>query len=188
MRKERNDFFDTRTYTVIIMDSDREHTLNLQDYRRIEAAISLMKEEYPRGIDSRTVAGHTGLSEFHFRRLFRRWAGIPPERFIRYLAKEHALTLIRESASYLESALEAGFSGPGRFADACLSLQAKGVLQTWHFWRENCWNIPWEPSAAVLSGRITGKTGKWRRGFFSVYSVNPAGGIRCSICGAQIFR
>ena len=124
MRKERNDFFDTRTYTVIIMDSDREHTLNLQDYRRIEAAISLMKEEYPRGIDSRTVAGHTGLSEFHFRRLFRRWAGIPPERFIRYLAKEHALKLIRESASYLESALEAGFSGPGRFAEACLSFEA----------------------------------------------------------------
>jgi AraC family transcriptional regulator of adaptative response/methylated-DNA-[protein]-cysteine methyltransferase len=124
MRKERNDFFDTGTYTVIIMDSDREHAINFRDYRRIESAISLMKEEYPGRIDSRTVAMHLGISEFHFRRLFRRWAGIPPERFIRYLAKEHALALIRDSASYLESSLEAGFSGPGRFAEACLSFEA----------------------------------------------------------------
>ncbi|WP_319560247.1 AraC family transcriptional regulator [Marispirochaeta sp.] len=103
---------------------DREYCINHRDYRRIETAISIMKNHYSEGIDSSRIARDIGLSEYHFRRLFRRWAGIPPERFIRYLAKEHALRLIRESGSCLESSLEAGFSGPGRFAEACVSFEA----------------------------------------------------------------
>lgn len=95
-----------------------------RDYRRIETAIGLMQAGYSDGVDSRRIAAKLGLSEFHFRRLFREWAGIPPERFIRYLSKEHALQLIRESRSYLEASLAAGFSGPGRLAEASVVFDA----------------------------------------------------------------
>jgi AraC family transcriptional regulator of adaptative response/methylated-DNA-[protein]-cysteine methyltransferase len=83
-----------------------------------------MRAEYSGGIDSSRVAATLNMSEFHFRRVFRQWAGIPPERFVRYLSKEHALKLIRESRPLLEASLEAGLSGPGRLVESSVAFEA----------------------------------------------------------------
>ena len=61
-----------------------------QDYYRIEKAIAYIKKnanQQPALVD---VAASVHLSEFHFQRMFSRWAGISPKRFLQYITKEYA--------------------------------------------------------------------------------------------------
>lgn len=94
------------------------------EYERIERAIRYLEShasEQP-GLDE--VAAAAGLSPFHFQRLFRRWAGVSPKRFLQLLTVEHAKHLLAGSASVLDAAFEAGLSGPGRLHDHFVTLEA----------------------------------------------------------------
>jgi len=50
-------------------------------------------------------------------RLFTRWAGLSPKAFLQAVTLDHARTLLRDSASILDTAYEVGLSGPGRLHD-----------------------------------------------------------------------
>jgi AraC family transcriptional regulator, regulatory protein of adaptative response / methylated-DNA-[protein]-cysteine methyltransferase len=65
-----------------------------------------------------------GLSEYHFQRLFLRWAGVTPKEFLQCLTYAHAKRLLDEGGSVLDAALESGLSGPGRLHDLCIKLEA----------------------------------------------------------------
>lgn len=94
------------------------------DYERIEHAIRYLEENYQRQPSLKEVAHGAGLSEFHFQRLFRRWAGISPKRFLQYLTAGFAARLLRASRSNLEAAYETGLSGSGRLHDLFVNLHA----------------------------------------------------------------
>nr|MDJ0804056.1 methylated-DNA--[protein]-cysteine S-methyltransferase [Desulfobacterales bacterium] len=70
------------------------------------------------------IAAATGLSEFHFQRLFSRWVGISPKRFLQYLTKEHAKRMLAHSDTVLDSAYGAGLSGAGRLHDLLVTCEA----------------------------------------------------------------
>ena len=70
------------------------------------------------------VAAAVHLSEFHLQRVFARWAGISPKRFLQYLSKEHAQAALRASADVLQASAAAGLSGPGRLHDLMVSCEA----------------------------------------------------------------
>jgi AraC family transcriptional regulator of adaptative response/methylated-DNA-[protein]-cysteine methyltransferase len=70
------------------------------------------------------LARGAGLSEFHFQRLFRRWAGISPKRFVQYLTAGHAVRMLRESRTNLEVAYDSGLSGGGRLHDLLVNFHA----------------------------------------------------------------
>lgn len=70
------------------------------------------------------LAAREGLSEYHFQRLFRRFAGISPKRFLSFLTAEYARRLLRESGSVLDAAFEVGLSGPGRLRDRSVKIHA----------------------------------------------------------------
>ncbi len=97
---------------------------HVTDYARIERAIRYLEENYRRQPDLKELARGAGLSEFHFQRLFRRWAGISPKRFVQYLTAGHAVRTLRESRSNLEAAYDAGLSGGGRLHDLLVSFHA----------------------------------------------------------------
>ncbi|MEI6536860.1 MAG: methylated-DNA--[protein]-cysteine S-methyltransferase, partial [Verrucomicrobiaceae bacterium] len=61
-------------------------------------------------------------SRFH--RLFHRWAGVTPKDFLQCLTLEHAKRSLRESASVMDAALDAGLSGPGRLHDLLVTIEA----------------------------------------------------------------
>ncbi|HSG19306.1 MAG TPA: AraC family transcriptional regulator, partial [Burkholderiaceae bacterium] len=88
-----------------------------QDYQRVEQALYYLEANYLEQPGLKEVADHLHLSEYHFQKLFTRWAGISPKRFLQYLSKEHAKQLMAESASLLEAAYATGLSGPGRLHD-----------------------------------------------------------------------
>lgn len=94
------------------------------DYSRVEQTIRYL-ETHAREQPSLTeLAQHVGLSEFHFQRLFRQWAGVTPKDFLQCLTLNHAKALLSESRSLLETSLELGLSGTGRLHDLFLNLEA----------------------------------------------------------------
>lgn len=94
------------------------------DFARIEKAILYVEEHFRGQPDLKEVARYAGLSEYHFHRLFTRWAGISPKRFLQFLTAEYARGLLRESRSVLDAAYEAGLSGPGRLHDLIVNVYA----------------------------------------------------------------
>jgi AraC family transcriptional regulator, regulatory protein of adaptative response / methylated-DNA-[protein]-cysteine methyltransferase len=94
------------------------------DYARVERAIRFLEEHAERRPSLAEVARGAGLSPSHFQRLFTRWAGLSPKRFLQFLAKEHAVERLRRSATVLDAAWDAGLSGPGRLHDLLVSSEA----------------------------------------------------------------
>jgi AraC family transcriptional regulator of adaptative response/methylated-DNA-[protein]-cysteine methyltransferase len=94
------------------------------DYARIERAILYLDahgQEQPRLAE---VAAHVGLSPYHFQRLFTRWAGISPKRFLQFQTLEHAKQLLAERRNMLDATYDAGLSSGGRLHDLFVTLTA----------------------------------------------------------------
>lgn len=96
----------------------------LDDYQRIEQAILYLKEHAHEQPGLEEIARHLGLSEYHFQRLFTRWAGVSPKRFLQFLTKENAKRLLESSANLLDTTYEAGLSSPGRLHDLFVTCEA----------------------------------------------------------------
>lgn len=94
------------------------------DYQRIEQAIHYLEANVQRQPGLQEIASSLNLSEYHFQRLFTRWAGISPKRFLQFLTKEHAKTLLARSTPLLEAAYEVGLSSPGRLHDLFVQCEA----------------------------------------------------------------
>jgi len=102
----------------------RAPSTNGSDYSRIEKAIRYLDAHAREQPSLGDVAAHLGLSQYHFQRLFHRWAGVTPKDFLQMATLEFAKSLLRESRPVLDAALEAGLSGPGRLHDLCVSMVA----------------------------------------------------------------
>ena len=96
----------------------------MNDYDRIARVISYLDDRHTEQPSLAQLAEHVGLSQYHFHRLFSRWAGITPKDFLQFLTLAHAKTALRAGSSVLDSALDAGLSGPGRLHDLCVHLDA----------------------------------------------------------------
>jgi AraC family transcriptional regulator, regulatory protein of adaptative response / methylated-DNA-[protein]-cysteine methyltransferase len=93
------------------------------DYARVAAAIAFIAERAPAQPVLDQVAAAVGLSPHHFHRLFRRWAGLTPKRFLQLLTLEEAKRRLDASRSVLDAAYGAGLSGPGRLHDLFVGLE-----------------------------------------------------------------
>lgn len=95
-----------------------------EDYERIEKSIKFLETNFPSQPGLKELADHIGLSEFHFQRLFSRWVGISPKRFLQFLTKEYAKHLLEDSVNLLDVTFEAGLSSPGRLHDLFVNCEA----------------------------------------------------------------
>ncbi|MEJ2795713.1 methylated-DNA--[protein]-cysteine S-methyltransferase [Iodobacter sp. LRB] len=96
----------------------------MTDYERIEKAIYFISAHLHSqpGLDE--IAAHLHLSPFHFQRMFCRWAGVTPKRFLQVLTLERAKQLLRESKSLLEVSDSLGLSSGSRLYDHFVQLEA----------------------------------------------------------------
>ena len=95
-----------------------------EDYLRIEQAILYLEKNAPRQPELAEIAGSVGLSEFHFQRLFTRWAGISPKRFLQFMTRENAKDLLDRSENILDTTVQVGLSSLGRLHDLFVTTEA----------------------------------------------------------------
>jgi AraC family transcriptional regulator of adaptative response/methylated-DNA-[protein]-cysteine methyltransferase len=100
-----------------------DYTQLCDDYQRIEQALHFLEEHYQRQPELKEIAESVGLSEYHFQRVFTRWAGISPKRFLQFITKENAKELLKRS-SVLDASYSVGLSSPGRLHDLFIHTEA----------------------------------------------------------------
>ena len=94
------------------------------EYPGIAAAIEYLvaqRESQPSLDDTARIAG---LSPTHFQRVFKAAVGVSPKRFLQFLTAGDAKAALRDGASVLDAALEAGLSGSSRLHDLLLVTDA----------------------------------------------------------------
>ena len=94
------------------------------DYLRIEQAILYLENHHKDQPSLEDVAADIGLSEYHFQRLFTRWAGVSPKRFLQFLTKENAKELLDRSENLLDTTHQSGLSSLGRLHDLFVNTEA----------------------------------------------------------------
>ena len=95
-----------------------------EDYLRIEQAIEYLEKNAISQPELNEVANAVGLSEYHFQRVFSRWAGISPKRFIQFITKESAKDLLEKSENLLDTTYGVGLSSLGRLHDLFVTTEA----------------------------------------------------------------
>jgi AraC family transcriptional regulator of adaptative response/methylated-DNA-[protein]-cysteine methyltransferase len=94
------------------------------DYELVRSALEFIESEARQQPELAEVAAHVGLSPHHFQRLFRRWVGISPKRFLQHLTLDAAKAVLARSDSVLDASYAAGLSSPGRLHDLFVNLEA----------------------------------------------------------------
>ena len=106
------------------MNMQTDFRQSSEDYLRIEQAILYLERNYKEQPELGEVAANIGLSEYHFQRLFSRWAGVSPKRFIQFLTKEGAKNLLDQSENLLDTTHQVGLSSLGRLHDLFVTAEA----------------------------------------------------------------
>lgn len=96
----------------------------MSDYDRVAEAITFITTRLHHQPSLNEIAAHLHLSPFHFQRLFCRWAGVTPKRFLQVLTLERAKQLLSESKPILEVANSLGLSSGSRLYDHFVQLEA----------------------------------------------------------------
>jgi AraC family transcriptional regulator of adaptative response/methylated-DNA-[protein]-cysteine methyltransferase len=105
----------------------------MTNYERIERVIRHLGRNHREQPSLASLARIAGVSEFHFHRMFSRWAGTTPKSFLKLLTAEHAKQLLRESRDVLDVTLETGLSSPSRVHDLLVSVEgmSPGEFKAW---------------------------------------------------------
>ena len=98
--------------------------LDSRDFARVARAIRYIDENFRAQPRLATIAAAARLSEFHFNRLFRRWAGVTPRQYLAFVTARAARATLAGPASVLDAAYTLGLSGPGRLHDLLVTLDA----------------------------------------------------------------
>lgn len=94
------------------------------DYDRIARAIAYIQQNVTSQPELADVARHVNLSPFHFQRLFTRWAGTTPKRFLQVLTLELGKNLLNQDHSIFDAADRAGLSSASRLHDHFVQIEA----------------------------------------------------------------
>ncbi len=96
----------------------------MSDYDRIAEAIEFIAGRVERQPTLDEVADHVHLSAFHFQRLFSRWAGVSPKKYLQVLTVEHAKQMLDQPRPVLDVSNALGLSSGSRLHDHFVQLEA----------------------------------------------------------------
>lgn len=96
----------------------------VDDYQRIATAIRYIQSRTGEQPGLKEVANAVHMGEFHFQRLFSRWAGISPKRLLQLLTLENAKKQLQADADVLAASHAVGLSGSSRLHDLFVNLEA----------------------------------------------------------------
>lgn len=92
------------------------------NYRQIEKAIRYIDEHFKEQPSIETIAKQSGMSKFHFIRVFKEYVGVTPKQFLHSVTLNYAKEHIKHSKSVLQSSLEMGLSSSSRLHELFVNL------------------------------------------------------------------
>jgi AraC family transcriptional regulator of adaptative response/methylated-DNA-[protein]-cysteine methyltransferase len=109
-----------------LMDTEMLETnlTDSADYALVAQAIQYLGQNFQEQPSLDDLAEMLHISPFHLQRVFSRWAGISPKRFLQFLTVDYAKSRLATAQSVLDAAYDAGLSGPGRLHDLFVTLEA----------------------------------------------------------------
>ncbi len=96
----------------------------MDDFERVAKVIEYLAVHHRDQPSLKRLGEIVDLSPAHFQRLFVRWAGVSPKKFLQMLTVNAVRQRLKEGRSVLDAALDEGLSGPGRLHDLTVSLEA----------------------------------------------------------------
>lgn len=96
----------------------------MNDYVRIEKAMAYMVANASSQPHLEAVAAQVHLSAYHFQRLFRRYSGVSPKRFLQALTIERGKQLIASAQTLADTTDALGLSSGSRLYDHFVQLEA----------------------------------------------------------------
>lgn len=122
------------------------------DYERVARTIRYLDAHWRDQPSLAALARHAGLSESHFQRLFTRWVGISPKRFLQHSTAQFARALLREHRAALPTTLDAGLSNPSRLHELIVHAEAMtpGQLKRGGAGVEIAWGVHDSPLGAAF--------------------------------------
>ncbi len=94
------------------------------NYHRIAQAIDYLYENFKDQPSLDDLASATGVSPFHFQRLFTEWAGVSPKKFIQYLSVDYAKQLLKnKQTTLLDATHKTGLSSTSRLHDLFVNIE-----------------------------------------------------------------
>ena len=95
------------------------------DYQRIATAIAYIYENFKQQPDLEEVAEAVHISPYHFQRMFSRWAGVSPKKFLQFISVRFAKDLMKGgNFSLSDISFETGLSGTSRLHDLFINIEA----------------------------------------------------------------
>ena len=95
-----------------------------EDYALMADALAYLGENWRDAPSYADAAAQAGLSPHHFHRVFSRWVGVSPKRFIGAIAHNEARMALGDGASVEEAADAAALSGPSRLHDLFIAHES----------------------------------------------------------------
>ena len=105
------------------MSMDQE-TEKPTDFAIIEKAIVWLADRWTEQPSSDDLADRLGISVFALQRIFNRWAGVSPDKFVHYLTLAHAGECLADQGKVMTVGCDEGLSSPGRLNDLSVSVEA----------------------------------------------------------------
>ena len=93
------------------------------DYQRIADAIGYINANIQQQPSLDEIAAAINLSPFHFQRLFSRWAGVTPKKYLQIVTVDRAKELLAASKPLLELSDSIGLSSSSRLYDHFVQLE-----------------------------------------------------------------
>ena len=94
------------------------------DFQRIEQAINYIRTHFKEQPSLDDIAAAVNLSPQHFQRLFSKWAGISPKKFLQYTTIEYAKEQLKEQKTLFDASIDSGLSSTSRLHDLFVTVEA----------------------------------------------------------------
>ncbi len=96
----------------------------MSDYEKIASVIRYITAKQHQQPTLAELADFVGLSPSHFQRMFLRWAGVTPKKFLQCLTVQAARQRLELGRTVLDASIDVGLSSPGRLHDLTVMLEA----------------------------------------------------------------
>lgn len=94
------------------------------NYSRIKSSMEFIVANLKRQPKIEEIANHVSLSEYHFQRIFKDWAGVSPKKFLQFITLNELKKNIESTNNLIELSETVGLSSQSRIYDLFVNIDS----------------------------------------------------------------